>query len=554
MRARTPGDPLRRDATRGYPLGVPTLTRAVAVALGCAAAVLALPPTSATATTAAVGGSVTGGSTVSGTDTVGGPALASPGIVVHRSAGSTPLPAVQADSWLVADLTTGEVLAAKGAHHRALPASMLKTLTAVTLMPALDPTMVVTATYDEARADGGHVGIVPGATYTVWDLWHGLLLPSANDAAAALADANGGMARTVAQMQAKATYLHADDTTVRNNSGLDNPSQLSSAYDMALFARAAMQIPDFRTVTATVSYDFPGLPAKPGATRKTYKIYSQNRLLLHGYRGTVGGKTGFTSLAHRTFWGAASRGGHTLLVTLFQIKDPTEKAARALLDWGFANLGKVAPVGTLVEPGDVASPSPTPSPAVVGTPASSTTAAGTSPTGSSLQVPWLPLGAGVALVVGVALWWRRRTRAASWESLPDDGGGAAASVLATSVLPAARHDSPAAVRTGSVVVTGPLSAPGTPPAGDPVTDGASEVDPLDDTGPVPVVAVPHGDAPNAAADRATTVVADAVESQPDIGADAVDSGATRPPAPAPDPTGGTTASHVRVIRPPSRPS
>ena len=73
---------------------------------------------------------------------------------------------------------------------------------------------------------------------------------------------------------------------------------------------------------------------------------------MHGYKGAIGGKTGFTSLAHRTYWGAASRGGHTLVVTLFQIHEPTEAAARKLLNWGFANLATVTPVGTLVGPLD----------------------------------------------------------------------------------------------------------------------------------------------------------------------------------------------------------
>jgi len=481
-----------------------TLRRAAATgALACVSALLvtAGAPASASEAPASVARRLVVAGSLA-TDAVGGPALAAHGIVVHRTSRSAPLPAVQADSWLLADVTTGEVLAAKDAHHRALPASMLKTLTAVTLMPVLDTSQIVTATYDQARADGGHVGIVPGATYSVWDLWHGLLLPSANDAAAALADANGGMAATVAQMQAKAAYLHADDTTVRNDSGLDHPGQLSSAYDMALFARAALALPDFRTVTKTVSYNFPGRPVKPGEKRHTYKIYSQNRLLLHGYQGTIGGKTGFTSLAHRTFWGAATRGGHTLVVTLFQIKDPTEKAARALLDWGFANLDAVVPVGTLVEPGAIATPSPSPS-AGASAPATSggTSAAGTTPSGSRFQVPWLLLGLVVVLLAAVVLWWRRRRGSEPWESLPDESGAAVATVLPST---ATGPTPPAAQRTSSVVVTTPAprattvpvtvaaASPAPAPAETPVAAAQvpSLVHPDDVTGPVPLVSTP----------------------------------------------------------------
>jgi len=503
---------------------------------------------------------------VVGADTVGGPLLRSPGVVVRGLPGSTKLPAVQADAWLLADLTTGEVIAAKDAHHRAMPASMLKTLTAVTLMPSLDRSSVITATYDQARADGGHVGIVPGATYSIWDLWHGLLLPSANDAAAALADANGGMARTVAQMQAKATYLHADDTTVRNNSGLDNPAQLSSPYDMALFARAAMEIPDFRTVTATISYAFPGRPVKAGETRHTYRIYSQNRLLLHGYRGTVGGKTGFTSLAHRTFWGAATRGGHTLVVTLFQIKDPTEKAARALLDWGFANVDKVEPVGTLVEPGVTASASPAPT---VSEPATSggTSAAGTSPVGSRFQIPW-PGVAGAALVVlvvaAIAFWWRRRSASEPWESLPAESGPATATVLHSG-----RHapTPPAAQRSSSVIVT--RTAPRDAPVPDvpvpdvPVPDVPVPDVPVPDVPvPVPVPDVPVLDhtVPDVTVPDVSVPVPILVDPDDTTGPVPVVAAVSAPAMPeaappvVPPAAAPSAGGNVRVIRPPARPS
>ena len=392
------------DASAGYCRDVLPLWRMAVV--GALAVVVSLSSPSALA----IAGQAP--SAVRAADVIGGPELSSPGVIVHRQAGSKPLPKVDADTWLIADLTTGEVLAAKGAHHRVLPASTLKTLTAITLMPRLDPATVVTATYDEARADGGHVGLVTNATYTIEDLWHGLLLPSGNDAAAALANANGGMATTVSQMQAMAVSLQALDTTVRNDSGLDNPRQFSSAYDMALFARAALRIPEFLAVSGAVRYPFPGHMPKAGAQRSTYMIYGQNRLLLHGYRGAIAGKTGFTSLAHRTFWGAATRGGHTLVVTLFQIHEPTETAARALLDWGFASIGHVRPVGQLVDP--VAAPVET-TPTSTPVDGATTSAAAATEKPAQFQVPWLPVGLTLVVLVGAALWWRRREagRAAS---------------------------------------------------------------------------------------------------------------------------------------------
>ena len=361
---------------------------------------------------------------------LGGDQLAGYGIRVNLGPDASPLPPVSAKSWVLADLTTGEILAAKGAHRQGRPASTLKTLTALTLMPVLDKDAEHTVTWKEASADGGRVGIVPDATYTNWDLFHGLLLPSGNDAAAALAGSHGGMKKTVADMQAVAYSLQADDTVVKNPSGLDADGQLTSAYDLALIARAAMQLEDFRTVTASVSYDFPGRPAGKDKKRPTYKIYTQNRLLLHGFDGAAGGKTGYTTLAGRTFWGAAERDGHLLAVTLLQVRDRTETAAKSLLDWGFANRTKVTPVGTLVGPRPEGGEEATPTPSVaVPAPAPGETtvaggAAGAPVAAGSSASPWL-----VALVAAVALgavvaWWlmRRRRRDAVAGAVPDLSG------------------------------------------------------------------------------------------------------------------------------------
>ncbi len=497
-------------------------------------------------------------------DVIGGPALAGKGVVVDREAGSKPLPAVVAESWVLADLTTGEVLAAKGAHRRARPASMLKTLTALTVMPLVPKDTVHKATFEEASADGGHVGIVPGATYTLWDLWHGLLLPSGNDAAAAIAGANGGMAPTVAAMQAEADLLQARDTTVKNPSGLDADGQLSSAYDMALIARAALGLEDFRAVTGAVSYDFPGKPVAAGKKRQTYKIYTQNRLLLRGYKGTVGGKTGFTSLAHRTFWGAAERNGHTLVVTLMQIGEPTDTAARKLLDWGFANLGKVTAVGTLVDPVDpnaVVSPEPTASQSPGSDGGSS---ASTTPTTTSRSLPWgviAGLGAVLLLVVVTALWWRRRdsgpapaaapAQPAAPGSDPLSSRAVATGVVAAAAPPVRRGSASApraaSVGTPSVVVTTPgqpsTSRPVPPAPAARTMAGAPGGTPtaLEDTGPLPVVAGPAPDDPAPVATPGPTSAAAAAE-QPQVPAVGPERARSKP----------VPGGHVRVIAPPSR--
>jgi len=218
-----------------------------------------------------------------------------------------------------------------------------------------------------------------GKEYSLDDLWYAVFLPSANDAAIAVAQANGGVRKTVRQMNDVAQRLQALDTVARNTSGLDVPGQVSSAYDLALIARAGLARSDFARYARTVSWKFPDVKGKG-----KHRIYTTNRLLMHGYKGVIGVKTGFTSQAGRTYVGAARRGGRTLIVALMGISESSESAARKLLDWGFANTGEVLPIGTLVEP------LPDPEPTASSPAASASISAASAPravTTSSLTAP-----------------------------------------------------------------------------------------------------------------------------------------------------------------------
>ncbi len=277
---------------------------------------------------------------------IGGDRLATRGVVV--SAGAPALPATFAAGWLVADLTTGEVLAARDPHGRYAPASTLKVLTAETLIPNLDPTKLVQPTWDDVNVEGSRVGIVQKMRYSVKDLFTAMLVVSGNDAANALATANGGLATTLAQMNAEAKRLNAFDTRAMNANGLDHPKQLSSPYDLALIGRAAMQSSAFRGYVATKRHYLPA----PG--NKTIYIASHNRLLWN-YDGAIGIKNGYTTRARATFVGAATRGGHTLIVTLMKTNPRYWPEAAALLNWGFkAKAAGIEPVGQLVDPNPVA--------------------------------------------------------------------------------------------------------------------------------------------------------------------------------------------------------
>jgi D-alanyl-D-alanine carboxypeptidase (penicillin-binding protein 5/6) len=284
--------------------------------------------------------------TARGRGPVGGPELAGHGVVVnYPAAAARPLPDVKASAYVIADAGTGQVLAAKDPHGWYLPASTLKVLTAITLMPVLNPNATVLTTRRAANVEPSKVGLLAGHSYRISDLFKAMLLISANDAAMSVAQATGSVSKGVAMMNAEAHRLQADDTVARRPNGLNGPGQHVSAYDEALFARQALTIPQFMADEQLRTTRF---PLKPN--RKPITLWNQNTML-ETYRGDLGGKIGWTNASRTTFIGWARRGGHTLVVTILHCKPLYELTyAARLLDWGFAEDGKVKPVGVLVSP------------------------------------------------------------------------------------------------------------------------------------------------------------------------------------------------------------
>nr|WP_078600162.1 hypothetical protein [Streptomyces violens] len=293
---------------------------------------------------------------------VGGGPLAKPGTQVRLKDGAPKLPkGLSARSWIVSDPESGDVLAAHNAHWPLPPASTLKMLFADTLLPKFPKTeQHKVAPEDLAGMGEGSslVGIKENQTYSVHDLWLGVFLRSGNDAVHTLAAMNHGVEQTVRDMQAHADELNAHDTHVVTPDGYDAKGQVSSAYDLSLFARSGLQNADFREYASTAFAQFPG-EAKKGKKRPTFGIQNTNRLLtgafgMKPYKGIAGVKNGNTTNAGSTFTGVAQRGDKVLLVTVMNPakKDLNEvyKETAALFDWGFAARDKVEPVGRLVGP------------------------------------------------------------------------------------------------------------------------------------------------------------------------------------------------------------
>ena len=349
-------------------------------------------------------------------ESVGGPGLAPmDALLLDAPAGVPAPPAVSDVAWLIADADTGEVLAARNPHAPLLPASTLKALTAIHLLPRIDPAAVLTATAAETNAEGTRVGMVAGQAYAAKQLFEALIMSSGNDAAYGLASLNGGVATTVTELNALADELGAHDTVVVDPSGLDAPGQQSSAYDLALIGRAAIANPDYVRIATTKASTFPAKAVR-GAARPTYAIGNHNRLLWN-YPGTIGVKNGFTKAAHRTFIGAARRNGKTYIVTEMYGTGSSWRPAASLLDWAFANGDRVTPIGRLVDRGEVPQP---PAAAAPGAdersvtrgdddPAGSVAAALTSPSGT-VTPSLLPVAGGAALAALLLVTRRRRAR------------------------------------------------------------------------------------------------------------------------------------------------
>lgn len=257
------------------------------------------------------------------------------------------IPDFATKAWIVVDAGSGDILAGQNIDEQLPMASTLKTLTALTLLPRLQNDSVHEGTARETLTEGMHVGVLAGSKYTVTQLLHGMLMRSGNDAAVALADAYGYQ-RTLDAMNAEAQRVGATHTVAKSPNGLDQPGQVTTATDLAQIYRVAIQDPRLTQILTTREFEFPAQPpTDPTQSATTFTIYNHDTLLNENYPGFLGGKSGFTSQAGRTYVAGAERNGRRLVVALLGIGGGTTATARQVLDWSFANIDSLQPIGQL---------------------------------------------------------------------------------------------------------------------------------------------------------------------------------------------------------------
>lgn len=243
-------------------------------------------------------------------------------------------PDVTADAYLLTNLDTGQVLAAKAADQRRPVASTVKVMTALTALrrSSLEAAIRAGGEVAPARSDGAGVGLDPGETWTVEDLLEAVVARSGNDAARALAvGVAGSIADFVELMRQDAAALGLHGVVLHTPEGLDDRNRLS-AHDLTVITRAALADGTFAAIAERPSVELPGLGT----------VTSRNELL-GTYPGAIGVKTGYTAAAGRCLVAAAVRDGRRLLAVVLGSDGPRDHFddARALLDHGFAAFADV---------------------------------------------------------------------------------------------------------------------------------------------------------------------------------------------------------------------
>lgn len=217
--------------------------------------------------------------------------------------------AISASSYVVLDQDSGRILGGKDYKKEMLIASTSKIMTALVAIENIDIKTKTIVNEDILKAYGSAIYLSIGETISIKDLLYGLLLRSGNDAALQIAiNVSKNMKSFANLMNKKAKEIGMYQTNFINASGLeeDKVGNTSTAFDMALLTRYAMQNEIYKSITGTKHYQ-----AK--TNYKTYDWYNKNKLL-STYEYCTGGKTGFTKLAHRTLVTTASKDNKNLII------------------------------------------------------------------------------------------------------------------------------------------------------------------------------------------------------------------------------------------------
>lgn len=258
-------------------------------------------------------------------------------------------PTIYSEGAILYDATTNQILYGKNETKAMHPASMTKLMTALLVAEnlSLDDTVTYSATATQNLESGAAtVQLTTGDTLTVRDSMYALMLKSACEVANGLAEKVAGTQAAFAQrMNERAKQLGCQNTNFTNASGLNDANHYTTAYDMALITKAALDNATVKAIDQTLTYTLPA-----SKNRGALKITNGHKMLNPSdsryYQGIIGGKTGYTSKAGNTLATAAMVGGHELIAVVMKSTQKQYDDTKALFDYGAKLISASGNAGT----------------------------------------------------------------------------------------------------------------------------------------------------------------------------------------------------------------
>ena len=258
---------------------------------------------------------------------------------------AAPLPELFSEAAVLMDADTGQVLYQKEMDKRMYPASITKILTGLLALENGDPTGTITMSENAVFSVGrntSHIALTTDEQITLEQALYALSIESANDAANGIAEyIAGSMDGFATMMNEKAASLGAVNSNFVNAHGLPNDNHYTTAYDMALITRAALQTPGFTDYFGAKGYTIPPTNKQPDQ-----RLFSSRNFFLNGeipYSGIVMSKTVWTGQANYTLVSAASQNGRNLIAVVLDSVEPDAqwRDTMALFDYGFGQFQSV---------------------------------------------------------------------------------------------------------------------------------------------------------------------------------------------------------------------
>lgn len=252
-------------------------------------------------------------------------------------------PAVAAESAILMEAETGTILYAKNIHEELFPASTTKMLTCLIAVEQCALNERVDFSHEAVNSvplDGSSMGMDAGEYLTLEECLYGIMVASANEVANAVAEhVAGSLDEFAKMMNERAAELGCQNTHFANANGLHDQNHYTSAYDLALIARAYFQNDVLRRIGNTASYHFAPSAGQPDDFYKANKHQLINGTL--PYEGIIGGKTGYTDLAGSTLVTGCEQSGMRLICVVMKEDSPMQfEDTETLFDYGYQNFTK----------------------------------------------------------------------------------------------------------------------------------------------------------------------------------------------------------------------